>query len=232
MLSGFAGAFFAFLFICITAVFSRIYQREVRNQICLFRLYHFVNLAIQALSDNLLSIESFTKTVKKLSINNNIYFWQGHLGDIPVDTSIAQDLWNADLLNETISLMFGLQKAKSSLDTLFTIYKDNRASFQNGQIGKENFISNCRELCSNMKKVENFLKLNRNECFDVAATARVLMKRKPIVSYIHKFLSDQNLSSRQRIMIIKERDQIKKEIEEIRLKSELKIKEINNGDSR
>jgi len=214
-LGAFFGAFFAFLFLTISSLFSKIYNRNKRNYNALVRLEYLLNEYSVINSDNVFLMGGY--------LNKSCKFYVFNFTELEIDRSILTDLSNIDLINDVFSLNIRIYKNNKSLNTATRLYDEIKMSLLDKKIDEKDYSVNEKSLIIPSFK---FLKADAEDLDeqikDLIVKVRILVdKSKPVIN-----LSPGHYSKNFKNMYNKERQIVENEYEEIKQKSENKIEEI------
>ncbi|MFW5884782.1 MAG: hypothetical protein ACOCUF_00920 [Patescibacteria group bacterium] len=137
--SAFLGAIFAFLFLLLQRLLSKIYQRKSKNLNAIVRLEQQLNEFLSINNDNIFILGDFIKAVE------NKYLYNINFKKIEIDRKIILDLNDINFRNEVFDLHISVYKVVESLKSIEEYYNEFKQAHLNGIINKETFEFNTGE---------------------------------------------------------------------------------------
>lgn len=219
--SAFAGAFFAFLFLRLSELLTKLYERQVKHYNSLVGLGVQLNDVGGVIHDNLYVLPRFIQTIGL----GNIYF--NNLRTIEIDRGPYKDLINPELLDELFSYNYQLRKANDDIETVSSGYQDIKNALIQGNITLQDYRINVVALSENLESLNKFLQNLQEETVILLARVRLRIKQdKPIGSKIIHFFIPAAKKRLRNEEIRKEAARLRLEIEESANKSQKKLKKI------
>lgn len=186
LLSAFAGAFFAYLFVRIGEFFSKIYERQKIHYNTLVLLATQLNKNYGILEDNKYLIPNFIQTIQ----DGKIYQNKIHMLDI--DEVFLKDLFSIKLINNLFSLQYDYRKANEDADTINDINQNIRDMFrqrilqEQDKEGIEEYKQNTNILVNNLRLYEKILVSTQTKTLILHAIVRLKLKKE--IPLFTKFL--------------------------------------------
>lgn len=225
-MGGFAGAFFAFLFLRLGEALTKIYERQNKHYNALVRLEHVCNRYLSIISNNVFVVDDFTTLAKKALEENKPFIYFNVLHEFVLDEEIILSLSNLDLINDVFSFEMGINKMNNSISATNRFYGEIKSAFIQKTIDFDTYKVNVGILVSKLSELKAFLVDLERENKEIVATARILMKDKPIfTSLIHMF-SKKGYPNDIETKTIQEIKELDKEIEQVRAASQTRIDNI------
>ena len=172
LVGGFAGAFFAYLFIRFGDALKKVYDRKELNHTTLVKMQHYINDCLNTTSDNLFIIKDqkliFTNE-RRNSPEAPIYMNRFIL--FPIDRDLAINFTNLDLVNDVVSLHAGLRKMNDSLTTIDLGYGQLRDAFLAKNVDEKTYRANAWQYHARCLDIEGFLQQTK------ADLVRLLLSR-------------------------------------------------------
>ena len=226
LIGGFAGAFFAFLFLRIGEALTKVYERQNRHYNALVVLESMCNRYLNVISDNIFVINDFTKLAEEALKENKPFIYFNVLHEFSLDKEITPNLSNLDLINDVFSFEMGIDKMNNSISSTNRFYGEIKSAFMQKNIDFETYKINVGILVSKLLELKAFLLDLERENKVIVARARILMKDKPLfTSFIHIF-SKKRYPNDIESKTLQEIKEIDKEIEQVRMASQTKIDNI------
>nr|MBU1328985.1 hypothetical protein [Candidatus Omnitrophota bacterium] len=230
-LYAFMGAFFAFLFVRIGEMLTKLYEREVKNYNALIRLEYSCNENVDSISNNIWIIEDFV-SIMDAGLNSNqpvIYANKMHL--IKFDDNILLNLSSIDFINKIFDFKITLSRVNNDIDTLNSMGENFKGNLMQGNINYDTYKINMRNLIAKSLELKKFLKSLESKTVGIVACAEVLSKKqKPLFTRIMHFMCCKRAFSKKFDEEVKAQIiQIEKDRAQISTKSQEEINEIKRG---
>ena len=226
----FMGAFFAFLFIRIGEVLTKLYERKNKHYNALVGLERACNEYLNIISDNIFVINDFITISKSALGKNQPFVYFNELHELSVDKEITLNLANIDLINETFSFEVGIDKMNNSIRATNRFYSDIKGAFIQRNIDFETYKANVLILMGKLEELKSFLLSLQEEDKKICAIARILMKDRPLIIRLINLLVKNKITHDMETGIPDEIKKLEKEIAITQEKSKEKINQIlNNG---
>jgi|GEM_PF-2084797 hypothetical protein len=227
-ISAFSGAFFAFIFVKLGELGTRLYLRERSNQTALVTLEQTLQDYINRLYDNDFVIDDIVKTIdnttKKPSAAIKVNF--NFLKPLPIDSSIMLNLRNLNYKNDLFNFYADLDKVNNSLATVQRYYDRITDSYIAGKMDKATYIKNLEVIKEKLGELKQFLAASIEDCIEVAAITRLLLRQVSIWFLSAIQLKPQNYTESLKSKLPAEKQVLQKEMEENTAESSKRIKDI------
>ena len=220
----FFGAFFAFIFVKIAEWTTIIRKGNINHFNSLMKIERLLNRITDRLEENILV---FGKNLDALR-SMKLLAWSSH--EIPFDNELADDLKNIDFINDYFSFSLDIESIKNDFMTMKSMYEEVKNLFVNKKISPETYEDNVSFCINKMESIIRFMKAYQENAIQLLAKTRILQKEKeknwtflfgafPKTHYIKNF----NEKVKEELEILK------KEIDEVRKKSEEEKNKIKSG---
>ncbi len=223
LIGGFAGAFFAFLFLRIGEALTKIYERQNKHYNALVTLERLCNRYLNVISNNIFVINDFTTLAKKALEENKPFIYFNVLHEFSLDEEITLNLSNLDLINDVFSFEMGIDKMNNSISATNRFYSEIKSAFVQKTIDFETYKINVGILVSKLSELKAFLDDLERENKEIVARARILMKDKPIFTLLVHMFSKKRYPSDIKDKTLQEIKKLDKEIEQVRTASQASI---------
>ena len=223
----FLGAFFAFLFVRISDVLTRLYDRQTKNYNTLIQFEHHLNKCLGLIGENFFIVKDFKRVFSEpRKPNEPTRLYRNEFSQIPLEYELLPALTNIDLVNELFLYNGSIRKLNGTMENLAKVYDTMRAALLEGKTTEDNYYRNVARLLEGYDVLDRFLNASAEETDKLVATIRVLMRDRPFLASIMRWTTKtryaKSFAKRQR----KEIETVKKERKEIIESSEKKIREI------
>jgi len=219
--SAFAGAFFAFLFLILGEFLSKLYKREIKHYNSLVILETQLNEIGGIIHDNICLLPYFRKAI----LSGKIYF--SKLGQLPIDKSHYENLYDIGLINELFSFNYQLRKLNDDIDSLANGYTDIKNAYIQHHIQTPDYIINAQLTAEHLTTLEIFLSEMEKQTVQFMAKVRLMAKKDmSIVTKIISLFIHTSGSKLSKTEINKEAKKILQEIEKTKTKSQKEIEEV------
>ena len=229
MIGAFAGAFFAFLFVRIGDALTRFYDRQKKSYNGLVRLEYLCNEYLNLISDNIFVIDDFSKIATDSFAKNEPFIYMNTLHQFVVPKDILLDLANIDLINEVFSFYADVDKMDHSIDTVNRFYSEIKDAFVQQKIDYGTYKTNVLIGLAKMAELRKFLLGLDQETKRIGATARLMSKDKPFLTYLIHLSSREYISKKIKNRIPGEVKKLEAEIEATKSKSAAEIANIHKN---
>jgi hypothetical protein len=227
-ISAFAGAFFAFVFVKLAELGTRLYKRQRINQEALVTLEQEMQDYINRLYGNDFVADDIIKTiaatVAKPAETPKVNF--NFLKPLPIDRTTLLSLRNIDYKNDVFNFYADLDKLNGSLSSIQRYYDLLTTSLMSGQLNKTDYIENLKIISEKMTEIKKFIAASIDDCLDVATKTRLLLKETPVLLITAIQLKPQNYTDSFKAKIKAERKVAQKEMDENTKDSLARIKKI------
>ncbi len=176
LLSAFAGAFFAFIFIWI---FDRIKTRkgvQKSNIRTLNKIQFICNNNYSTLNTTVYSISEIIRVFNEARKQSQDPFSANRLDKIILDQDLLLDLSNVDFINDYFAFTRIIEKHNNDIDNLNHFHESMKMARLTGAISSENYIENLDRFERNLKLFKKFVIDLMNQTESIIAKSRVLLK--------------------------------------------------------
>jgi hypothetical protein len=174
--AGFAGAFFAYLFVRFADGRKAAEERRRRSRLALVKLEHALNDALFTISSNRQSIEEFVRFARPPEPGQPVAAFFVSFAKLPVLREHLLDLTNIDLVNELVSLAGHFELADSTLASAVEVHRFNMEKFGVTEEGRATYIACVQQTASDLRRADPYLKSYFDETKQAAARVRVLLR--------------------------------------------------------
>ena len=176
LISGFAGAFFAYLFIRLAERTKTKKEKKKSYIRALGKIQLLGNENYNSLFDILYNIDQILGVIELARQKSQNPFSANRLDRISIEKDILLDLRNDDFINEYFSYIILVERHNNDVTNINHFHESMKTARLTGQITPENYNEN-------MQRLEEKLKLYRKFCVDsmertelIVARSRVLLK--------------------------------------------------------
>ncbi len=143
-ISAFTGAFFAFIFVKLGELGTRLYVRQRANQVALVTFEQIFQECINRLYGNDFVADDIIKTIETTvsSPDDTIKVNFNYLKPIPANTTPMIDLRNIDFKNDLLNFYEDLEKLNNSLDAIQRFYEIMTVNLMSGQLTRDVYVNN------------------------------------------------------------------------------------------
>lgn len=223
LIGGFAGAFFAFLFLRIGEALTKIYERQNKHYNALVTLECLCNRYLNVISNNIFVINDFTTIAKKAFEENKPFIYFNVLHEFSLDEEITLNLSNLDLINDVFSFEMGINKMNNSIGATNRFYGDIKSAFIQKTIDFETYKINVGILVGKLSELKAFLTDLERENKEIIAMARILIRDKPIFTLLVHMFSKKRYPSDIKDKTLREIKKLDREIEQVKIASQASI---------
>ena len=186
LLSAFAGAFFAFIFLWVSDRVKTKKQKRSTNIRALSKIQLICNNNYNALNNTLYSISEILRVFKEAREQSKDPFSANRLDKIILDQDLLLDLLNIDFLNDYFSFTRSIEKHNNDIENINHFHESMKMARLSGVISSENYIENLTRFENNLKLFNKFVIDLMNQTESIIAKARVLLKDE--TTFIKKLL--------------------------------------------
>lgn len=185
LIGGFAGAFFAFLFVRIGEGLKRLFERQEKNHACLTRLQHYLNTTLSITGDNWFIAKDFISAMSDERLDGPMApLYLNRFLPYSIDGELLIGLTNIDYINELYALNMKLRKVNGDLQTTNRAIDRTETLLEpllqdQSPIRKMSYVENMRDLRSKVEQLCGFLDDARTDLVSAFAMARTLSKHPP-----------------------------------------------------
>lgn len=173
LLSGFIGAAFAFLFVRLTDLLTRYYERSNKHHAALVRLERMAGDQMVSITRSLHEIEGVAKTYQAMGEEGVLSVVVNEPEDIPIDNSIEYELTNIDLVNDLATHRGTVMALNRDLARLTGISRELRSGLIEKRIQPDVYVANLAALVDASQVVHRHLQACREDAETLGAKARV-----------------------------------------------------------
>lgn len=228
LLSAFAGAFFAFIFLWISDRVKAKKQNRKANIRALSKIQLICNSNYNSLNNTLYSINEILKVFKAAREQAKDPFSANRLDKIILDQDLLLDLLNVDFLNDYFSFTRSIEKHNDDIENINHFHESMKMARLSGVISSENYIENLTRFENNLKLFYRFVTELMDQTESIIAKARVLLKAE--TTFVKKILrlSSKGYKKNFSKKYIAEIEILKGEMKTVKEKSRKKIEEVLN----
>jgi hypothetical protein len=227
-ISAFTGAFFAFIFVKLGELGTRLYARQRIHQVALVTLGQSLQEHINRLYNGEFIANDIIKTIDATladpsgatRVNLN------YLKPIPIDKSLPINVRNIDYKNDLFNFYEDLEKLNGSLNTIQRYYDTMTANLMSGQLRHEIYIANLPLIKEKLEELKRFILASVDDCIDVATKTRLLLDDRSLWLTSAIQLGPQNYTDSLKAKIPKERKIMEKEMKDNMKASKKRIEKI------
>ncbi|MCK5013337.1 MAG: hypothetical protein KAS66_05930 [Candidatus Omnitrophica bacterium] len=187
--AAFTGAFFAFIFICIGDMLTRLHEYQKRGYNALVELEYYFNENMNTISDNIFVIDDFKDTIEKPLRNNEPAVYGNKLYQISFNNDILLRLNNLDLINKVFEFKTDVVKLNHSIDFANGTYNEIKNAFTQHLINFQTYKINTLGLIEKLEELKKFLKKIQEKNVKLGAYVRVLERSKPLFTWVLHHMS-------------------------------------------
>ena len=161
--AAFTGAFFAFIFIRIGDMLTRLHEYQKRGYNALVELEYYFNENMNTISDNIFVIDDFKDTIEKPLRNNEPAVYGNKLYQISFNNDILLRLNNLDLINKVFEFKTDVVKLNHSIDFANGTYNEIKNAFTQYLINFQTYKINTLGLIEKLEELKKFLKTPKGQ---------------------------------------------------------------------
>lgn len=185
IVTSFAGAFFAFLFLRIGEVLGKYYQRQVKHFNALVSLEIFSDELGSIIHDNVCILPEFRKTISSGGV------FTSTLNSLPIRKDYYEQLNDIKLINEVYKLNYDIRRMNDDQNTAVNWHIHLRELYTTGKITPEHYIENAKILSENLKVVQAGLVLLLEDTIRLNAIVKIRADLdKPLLTRAMNFLME------------------------------------------
>lgn len=151
--AGFAGAFFAYLFLRLADSLGKLYERRVKHYEAIVRLEHMANRLLDDIGTAQFKIDQIILNHDAASNSGVITVTGNRPKPLEYDYSILYDLHNLDLINEIFSYFRTIERFNVDITGLAAIYDFFKEAYVQDQSHRDNYIRNFALYVARLKEV-------------------------------------------------------------------------------
>jgi hypothetical protein len=176
LLSAFAGAFFAFLFLKFADRGKEKRAKRKENIKALERIQLICNENYNFLNDSVYSIEQILRVFNEARVRNQSPFSENRLDKLTNDKKIILDLLNNDFVNDYFSYTIMIEKHNNDVESINHFHGSMKMARLTGQLTPENYIANMERFEDNIKIFKKFCIDSMDTTEEIISKCRVLLK--------------------------------------------------------
>jgi hypothetical protein len=184
-LAAFMGAFFAFLFVRIGEMLSKLYDRQVKNYNGLIEIEYFCIENIDTVANNIKIIEDINSILIPALAMNQPVVCMNRLHTLIFIEDILFKLNSIDFINKLLSFKIDLGRINSDINMLNDMSDDFKNSLVEGRINFETYKINMQSFLKKLNEFKKFLKSVEKDMVGIAGCAKILaQQRKPLFTKV------------------------------------------------
>ncbi|MFH1197017.1 MAG: hypothetical protein V1720_15070 [bacterium] len=176
LVSAFAGAFFAFLFLRFADRAKEKRTKRKENAKALCRIELICNENYNFLNDSVYSIDQILKVFKEARERKQSPYSENRLDMLTNDKKILLDLLNNNFVNDYFSYTIMIEKHNNDVESINHFHEAMKMARLTGQITPENYMDNMARFEDNIKIFKNLVFDSMNMTEEIIAKCRVLLK--------------------------------------------------------
>lgn len=224
----FLGAFFAYLFMRIRDVFTKIYERHKDNFNALVRLEHLCCENMDTIANNIWIIDDFHNTVGEALKQGHTAIYGNRLHKLSFPEDIILKLTGIDFMNEVLSYKVDFSRLNNDIDTINVTYDSFKNALLGGTIDVNTYRVNAQFALDKSLELKYFLSSLEDKTIRINAYTRILCReQRPLLTKIVLLtLRKKIFTDRFNSKVAKEIEEIKKGREEVSARSKKELEEI------
>lgn len=185
VISAFCGAFFAYLFMTVKDISTKIYEQGKQNFNALIRVENFCCEIIDAIYVNIQIIEDFHNTAKQFLEQKKIGIYGNMLRKFPFPDDILLGLTNVDFANKILSYKIDFTRINQDIEFFNRMYECFKGAYVQGKIDADTFQINTQAAIEKTRELKKILQGLIEKTVKIAAFARVMRRdKKPFLIFI------------------------------------------------
>ncbi len=176
LLSAFAGAFFAFVFLWLSDKRKVKNEKKKNNTRALSKIQFICNNNYSALNTTLYSISEILRVFKEAREQSKDPFSANRLDKIILDQDLLLELSNIDFLNDFFSFNRIIEKHNNDVENINHFHDSMKMARLNNVITSQNYIENLGRFENNLKLFNKFVIDLMEQTESIVAKCRVLLK--------------------------------------------------------
>ena len=189
LISAFAGAFFAYVFLKIGELFTRLYLAELDNQKTITELEHIMNIYMNKLHNNVFVADDMLKTINKprqeQNLTNLIAINFNFFKPVEFDQSNLKKLRNLDFLNDVFDYYADLEKLNDSMVSVQKFYELLTTNLISGNLSADRVRVNVAVVGKKIEELRKFIVDAREKAVVIASKSQVLHdQRNPLTRLV------------------------------------------------
>lgn len=180
LIGGFAGGFFAYLFVRFGDALKKIYDRKESNHTSLVKLQHYFNDCLNTTSDNLFIVNDCVGVfTEERRASNELPIYMNSFHQYQINRDLVANLTNIDFLNEVYSLNVTLHKMNDSLATIDRAYSQLRDGLLAKNVDPQTYKENAWRYRDRCVEIRGFLLQLKDDLIRLFAASNLLQSDRP-----------------------------------------------------
>lgn len=185
----FLGAFFAFLFTGLAAIFAKIHERQKRHYNALVEFEYFCCENMDLIYSNICIIDDFEGLVGKKLEQGQPAVYGNKMRKLNFNDKLILDLNNLDFVNKVLSYKVDLGRINHDIENINNSYADFKMAFMQKTIDFETYKFNTLYTIQTSIEFKKHLKRFEEKTENIGAYTRVLSREdKPWFTRFIQFL--------------------------------------------
>jgi hypothetical protein len=226
VITSFAGAFFAFLFVRIEGAFEKIYKRQTIHYNALVKIEHDSNRLFGAIHQKIFVIEGFLEMVEEIKTKQVPLVWTNKFKPLMYDKTVLLELSNIDFINQLFGFYSEVEKFNDTLETLQYTYDQYASTFTAKLLDKDWFILRTLELENTFFTIKAFAEKLVEENKEIYCLSKVLLREKPFLTIIMGFYVKKKINEKDKDEAEKEKDILEEQIKKSETESRERINQV------
>lgn len=216
LVGGFAGAFFAYLFLRFGDALKKLYDRKESNYTSLVKLQHYFNDCLNATSDNIfITNDSAAVFSEEHLASGSAPLYMNVFHQYAIDRDTITKLTNLDFLNEVYSMNVSLNKMNQSLASIDRAYTLFREALLAKNIDLVTYQANARRYRERCVEIRGFLQQLQGDLIRLFSVANLLLKQRPLFVSVMQRLVRTNYPKDFHTQLALEQPRVRAEMESI-----------------
>jgi len=183
LIAAFSGAFFAYIFLKISELFTRLYKAEQNNQKTIVELEHLMNIYMNKLHNNLFVSNDMINTINSHTdtqdISNLIKINFNSFKPIEFSQSNLLNLKNIDFVNDVFNFYADLEKVNDSMVSVQKFYDLLTTSMIKGNLDVDRYRANAKIVGNKLGELNGFIEAAIKKAVVIASKSQVLHEQRP-----------------------------------------------------
>ena len=183
LIAAFSGAFFAYIFLKIGELFTRLYQAEQNNQKTIVELEHLMNVYMNKLHNNLFVSNDMINTINSHNntqdISNLIKINFNSFKPVEFSQSNLLNLKNIDFVNDVFNFYADLEKVNDAMVSVQKFYDLLTTSMIKGDLDVDRYKANAEIVGGKLTELNGFIEAAREKAVVIASKSQVLHDQRP-----------------------------------------------------
>ncbi|MDY7092385.1 MAG: hypothetical protein SX243_05350 [Acidobacteriota bacterium] len=230
--AAFCGAAFSFIFVRVGQILDRMDRLQSRHYNALVKAQHYLNQLLVRISDNIYLAKGFIQTVavERDGTNVTIRASANQFPPFPLESNLALEFSDIDLVNDFAELQIDLERLNQSLEALGGHYAQATATVPGSKPDYDTVRGNIDRVKENTVALMGFLEEAESRAFQLLTTVRVHAKSKPIALRLFGAIDRSTKRSKKfEAALVEEERLLKQEIEASEARSQETIERVAAG---